>query len=212
MSFQRDLLDAEARRQLEMQVKSNGLYKLRVSSGMAGSPALTSIPARCLVSSNCTERLHLHLTSTGEVTAINFALLQCPCHSGISTPGTLPQSWAFADESPVLVWLPERAPALHLAPKPPQDQDKTPSQQAKGRAPASDLAGARTPLAEGEEGAGEVEPPKDERSWLQKNWLILLPLGFVLVNVLGQMDPGAAGGRTPAAAGRGGAAAPARRR
>lgn len=33
-----------------------------------------------------------------------------------------------------------------------------------------------------------------------------------LVNVLGQMDPGAAGGRTPAAAGRGGAAAPARRR
>ena len=30
--------------------------------------------------------------------------------------------------------------------------------------------------SEGEEG----EPPKDERNWLQKNWMILLPLGFVV--------------------------------
>lgn len=70
------------------------------------------------------------------------------------------------------------------------DQDKTPSQQAKGRAPASDLAGARTPLAEGEEGAGEVEPPKDERSWLQKNWLILLPLGFVVSHTPSLIEEG----------------------
>lgn len=32
---------------------------------------------------------------------------------------------------------------------------------------------------EGKEG-GKEPPPPDERSWLQKNWLLLLPVGFVV--------------------------------
>lgn len=36
--------------------------------------------------------------------------------------------------------------------------------------------------AEGEdkEGLSKEEPPPDERTWLQKNWLLLLPVGFVV--------------------------------
>ena len=51
-----------------------------------------------------------------------------------------------------------------------------------GKAPASGVFTTQDEAAEGG-GAqpGEVEvPAKDERSWIQKNWLILLPLGFVV--------------------------------
>ena len=43
---------------------------------------------------------------------------------------------------------------------------------------------------DGEEGEGKGEKKKDERTWLQKNWMLCLAGGMMVMNLLGSaMEP-----------------------
>ncbi|KAK9790570.1 hypothetical protein WJX73_000374 [Symbiochloris irregularis] len=196
LTLERQPLSSKARQDLARLVKDNGRYKLRLTPG-SGPAALTSIPAQCLVSPLCTEVLHLHVSHSGEVSAINYDQELCPCHSEAVRSLELPRNFTFAEEVKVPVLLPTVAHPVLLTPKP---------QQAAGKGKgAGKVAPVRTQGqggAEGEdkEGLSKEEPPPDERTWLQKNWLLLLPVGFVVLNVLGTAAGGMA--EQPAAAGR----------
>eukprot|EP00887_Chlorella_sp_A99_P004325 scaffold15.g4325.t1 len=192
-------------------VQDGGLYRIRVpvstsgGGGPDGEYVTASIPARCWAAAGFSTTLALHLLSAGRVAGVAF---QLPCSSasavpalGTDTPVALPQT------SPVHVVLPRTVPAVHM-PQPTQQQQ----QQA---AAAKEAAARQTASAQqdGEDGEGESgerkgkqAPPKDERTWLQKNWMVLIGAGLLMANRINAPQEPQRGGGRPAGGG-----APARR-
>ena len=93
-----------------------------------------------------------------------------------------------------------------------QQQEKLRAQRQEAqRRQAAQQGGAGGQVAEGEGAAdeGPAPPPVDDRSWLQKNWMLLIPSAVIMLNRFGgagreaerraraRMDGGAApaGGR-----------------
>lgn len=68
----------------------------------------------------CTEVLHLHVSHSGEVSAINYDQELCPCHSEAVRSLELPRNFTFAEEVKVPVLLPTLAHPVLLTPKPQQ--------------------------------------------------------------------------------------------
>ena len=166
------------------------LYRIRVSTAIGGSGSSSSsgptyvtasIPARCWVAASSTARLTLSLLSPGQVAGVAFDV---PCGPGVGEPagaeGQGPVT--FPREIPVQLELPHRPHAVRLP---------LPNQQSAVQAQAAADAQARLAAQQEEaqvEGQGEGEggtkgkkqPPKDERTWLQKNWMMLLGVGLLV--------------------------------
>ena len=224
------------------------MYKLQLKPQQGSNVSiLTSVPARCLASTSCTEQLEVHLTDSGGILAMNYDFAACPCSPEQRVSDTVPSSWSFKEVVPALVRRSRKIAPLTLLPRtegtPLFPQAGLPSASlGKGRASAMALTAAHlhkngniqaavmafwstccrpsaltnmstwqskaqqrlpAPLqtsrcCAGVDGksnrpgvqqaqpvvdpaTGEVkEPPKDERSFLQKNWMLILPAAFLV--------------------------------
>lgn len=190
-------LTAEQQGALSKLVAGGGLYRLRVPSAGAGSPPVAaSFPAHCLAAAAADGGLSLDLLDAGHVAGI---ALNAPCGRGAA--GAAAQLQLPASQS-VVVRLPTAAPGVVPQLVPGQvagdaaaglggmglQQDATGG--AAGAGGAAGQQGAGQGHAEGQQGGGKGKPQPDERTWLQKNWMLVVPLGFIVSG--GQ---GAAGGR-----------------
>lgn len=179
-------LTAEQQGALRKLVASSGLYRLRVPSAGAGTPPVAaSFPARCLAAAAADGGLALDLLDAGHVAGI---ALNAPC--GRAAPAAaelqLPASQALA------VRLPAAAPQV-LPPLVPGQVAGDPSATLGGAGLQQEAAGAGAGAggaagqqaagaggAAGRQGPGKGKPQPDERTWLQKNWMLVLPLGFIV--------------------------------
>lgn len=170
-----DLTSQEQQSLVEL-VRRNGMYKVRMPSDPnADSPKLlTSIPARCLVSTGLQDHLQLHATSSGKFVGLNYDYARHPCFT--ESDVAMPSDLNFPQSSAVPVWLPVAASSL-------QKTEPTFAEGLKGAAGKSGRPGSGAPK-DGK--AGDEKPPvEDNRHWLVKNWMIALPLAFVAINVFG---------------------------
>lgn len=177
----RSQLTAEQRRQLAELAGSGGLYRLRLpSSAAAGAPAVaTSFPARCLAAAAADGGLELDLLDADHVAAIS---LNAPC-GGAATDAEaqLPATQALA------LRLPGEAPRVEAQLVPGQVAPDAASAAGgmQGDPLGAGAAGQRAGAGQagGQQGGapgGKKAPPPDERSWLAKNWMIVMPLGFIV--------------------------------
>lgn len=168
-------------------VAGGGLYRLRVPSAGAGSPpAAASFPAHCLAAAASDGGLALDLLDAGHVAGI---ALNAPCSHGAAGAAAqlqLPASQAVAVRLPAAA--PEVLPQLVPGQVPGDaaaglggvglQQDAVGGAAGAGGAAGQQAAGQGR--AAGQQGGGKGKPQPDERTWLQKNWMLVMPLGFIV--------------------------------
>ena len=125
----------------------------------------------------------------GSVLGLNYAFPLCPCSKEYRQQRSLPPGWQFAEVVPAPLWTSKQIPPLQIVPKSEGVLQASLACAAHTLAhhdigvvcavpegkPAKQAAKQQAPPKVHPE-TGEVqEPPKDERSFLQKNWMILLP-------------------------------------
>ena len=108
------------------------LYRLRLQPQGGEPAALTSIPARCLVSPACREQLDVHVAADGSVIALNYAYPLCPCTQEHRRRASLPAGWQFAETVPAPVWTAKQIAPLQILPK--ADRGARPAACAAARA------------------------------------------------------------------------------
>jgi hypothetical protein len=146
--------------------KSDGLYYIRISAGV-----VASIPARCWAVAGSDAQLIVHALDTGAVVA---ASLSAPCGANIASFHDATQLKLPKIES-VQVVRPVPAPTVTL----PVAAQSAVLQEASNS--------AKRQVSQEEGKKGETDKP-DERTWLQKNWLPLALIGFLLFNRMGQPE------------------------
>eukprot|EP00891_Asterochloris_glomerata_P004267 jgi/Astpho2/4267/fgenesh1_pg.00064_%23_62_t len=222
MTLERSLLASHDRRAFEELVAQDGFYAVRLtpSERTQQRHVQTAVRARCLAQSNAPrEALTLHLNGDGTVSALEYAS-NC---SAEMTGTQLPQGWQLKQELPVHVKWPPRADILRpiarpqtgpgagklsgipfdasLYGSPLQGQDPQQPGQRQQQGAAKTSTGA-----DGKKKGPPAEP--DNRSWIQKNWLFLVPLGLMMLNMMlggetgGGNRQGARGAAAPAGRGR----------
>lgn len=175
-----------------------GLYSVRVTVvGNDSPPLVASAPAACAAAARGALPLKLDGAAPGrgapvEVTGVSFDFYSAPCDEGAAAAAG--EGWALPATATLALWLPATAPPLLPPPVDPRAAKPPPPP-----APKKDAAG---------ESDGGVDAPKpDERTWLQKNFIFVLPAFLLLSNLLqslaGPPPQRAAGGGRPG----GGAAA-----
>jgi hypothetical protein len=157
--------------------KDDGLYYIRVSGGV-----IASFPARCWAVAGSNAQLVVHALDDNAVVA---ASLSAPCSAKTAIPSDDSQL-KLPEFNSIQISRPVPAPTITL--------------------PAVAVAGAQAAAvqqvsnsaqgAQREEKKGEPEKP-DERTWIQKNWLPLSLVGFMLFNRMGQAGREYAGGAPP---------------
>ncbi|KAL4518184.1 hypothetical protein Ndes2526B_g01384 [Nannochloris sp. 'desiccata'] len=155
--------------------KSDGLYYIRISNGV-----VASIPARCWAVAGSDAQLVVHALGTGAVVA---ASLSAPCGANIASPSDATQIILPRIDS-VQVVRPVPAPTVTLPAAAPSAALQQASNSAKGQ------------VSQREGKKEELDKP-DERTWIQKNWLPLTLVGFMLLNRMGQAGQEYAGGPPP---------------
>lgn len=143
------------------------MYRLRIAGDV---PITTAIRARCLAASNFDDALTLYLAADGTPQALDYhatATSSCDVKDTTSTA-------QFRETTPVHAGRP-----LVL-----ENPVVIPPSQAKAAAAGAKVA----PQAGGAPGGGpggaagqgaKSPPPEEEKTWLQKNWIYLIPLFFV---------------------------------
>jgi len=199
---------------LEDLLARDDLYKVRATADgettgavVPSTPLIASAPARCVAARGGDAQLKLDgaltLSVPGDYASpealqltgltFDFTALRCgpPAGERAGSAAPPPPAWAPPPTSPVLLWLPAAAPPVLPAPDP-----------VPGRRGAAAPPPPPTAPVEGDEGEGEdgekKPPPPDERSWIQKNFVYVLPLTMVIINMMQ-----AAGGGGAEEAGRG---------
>ena len=177
-------------------------YRVRQVSG----DVMASARARCVSASGFQELFVLHPGAGAHLMGLEYNVPCAPSATGWAggAPGELPAGAREAirggfKQSQAVVRTPRLAPQLQ---RPQGGQGADAAQGVPGavsaKAPAEGLEG-------GEGSAGpRREKEKDDRPWWQKNWMFMLSLGMLLLNVLtkGMDEPGGqqqqrAGGGAP---------------
>ena len=182
--FERSALTSDQQASLAALVAADSaLYRLRLpASGVAAA-----FPARCLAAAAAPGGLELDLLEGGHVAAISVA---APCRRAAgAAPATLP---ALPGSQELSVRLPAIAPdVLPLL-----------AAAAPGAGPSGLGAPLETPASAGGQAAGAGQQqqqqqqggaasaaggkapagkkPEEEKTWLQKNWMLVAPLGFIV--------------------------------
>eukprot|EP00198_Chlamydomonas_reinhardtii_P000506 XP_001689841.1 predicted protein [Chlamydomonas reinhardtii] len=164
------LSDAELAK-LEKAAQSNGLYLLRVKADK--SELLSSVPASCLLGDKLFEKAEVAVDRGGQLLSFNYAITDCAKRAagtatGASAPSPSEEGVGTRPPSlPVRVVLPRPGPAL-LVPE-----------------FVGDFVGAkpRAPV-QGQAARKGAPPPKDERTWLQKNWMFVLAGAMMVFNMV----------------------------
>ncbi|KAL0033789.1 hypothetical protein WJX77_005187 [Trebouxia sp. C0004] len=135
------------------------------------------------------EQVLLYLNNGGYISAVEYRV---GCNE---QPTKLPSDWSQPQQVVVFSRFPETAEPLR--------QTATPGLEPSGLPegttiyPESQDPGA----SQGMGGDPKKKAPvKDERSWIMKNWIFLIPAGMLLMNILGAADtaPAARPGQTTA--------------
>ncbi|GFR50586.1 hypothetical protein Agub_g12860, partial [Astrephomene gubernaculifera] len=170
-------------------IKSDGLYSVRVKTDKG--TLLTSVPASCLSVSPFTEQAEIHADRNGGVVAFNYAVPSCQPHaSSGSSSGSSKADGDDTSERPgtlgVRVLMPTPGPMLTLPEVMGEFADV--SVDAADMASLGGAGAGLDPNAKPRAAAPGAKrggpPPKDERSWLQKNWLFVAAGGMMVLNVL----------------------------
>lgn len=149
------------------QMASPYYYYMRITSpDNPKNPALSSIPLECWMHAGSRARieLHMHDTTTEKIASIS---LIAPCPPQLTAPGApsirIESCVIRRPESMVAPALPLQTTNQVLEPINQNDDDaETNTTNNKAKAPA-----------------------KDDRTWLQKNWLFVALGFFILANKLG---------------------------
>lgn len=184
--LERKPLSAEQKGQLAALAAAGGLYRLRLPSSAApgAPPVVTAFPPHCLAVAGADQGLALDLLDARHVAAI---ALNAPCTArgaaaAIGSDLQLPASQVLA------LHLPKAAPEV-LPPLVGPAGIGMPVQPGPSAvAGAGQAQGQQQQVQESGEGAqpggaapgGKKAPPPDDRTWLQKNWMMVLPLGFIV--------------------------------
>lgn len=196
-------LKAEERGQLDRLVASGGLYRLRLpSSTAAGAPhVVTSFPARCLAAAGADGGLELDVIEGGHVAGLALSAPCTPAASGgAAAELELPASQTLALRLPTAA--PEVTPQLvpgQVAADAAAAMAGSLQQEPAAAAGEQQQAGQQAAQGgAGEKGGADArKPPQpDDRTWLQKNWMLVLPLGFI-VSGAQRMGRGPAASRSP---------------
>ncbi|KAL4448206.1 hypothetical protein ABPG75_005425 [Micractinium tetrahymenae] len=186
----RSALSAEQQAALATLVAADGaLYRLRLpASGVAAA-----FPARCLAAAATPGGLQLDVLEGGHVAAISVA---APCRRATSAPPAsapaLPASQELGVRLPaaapdVLPLLAAAAPgaagAAGLGVPLEAGADAGAQAAGAGQQQQQQQQGGTAGAADGKGAAGKK--PEEEKTWLQKNWMLVAPLGFILLNILG---------------------------
>lgn len=207
--LERPPLSAEQQEQLSQLIASNGLYRLRLPSALAGSssasqPVSTSFPARCLAAAAADGGLALDLLDARHVAGIAVSV-PCTREAPAAAAGMLPSSQALHLRLPLeapdvlqLVVPGQQGAAAAAAATGTADlQAGAARQQAQGQAQQAAGQEQRAP-AQGQQvqgkAAGKGQVKEEEKTWLQKNWMLVMPLGFILMNLLGGGNQAQRGG------------------
>jgi len=193
----RGLLSEEERAGFERLVRDDGFYRVKVPGAAqkldAASDVVASVRARCLVHAGFKEVLVLHVDSAERIFSMDYGLGGGPpCRPGL--PADLPASWAFAPVVEVAVRKAAPAPVVDV-PKP----------QLKDAAAAEALYDLEE-AGEGElseDGQRKRKGKEEPKSFMERNWMLLVFGGMLVMNVLGSLappegPPGAGGARRAA--------------
>lgn len=161
-------------------VKQNGFVRIRVPSDLQGASApyvQAAARARCLAHTAAGEQVKLHFSASGYVSALEYRV-ECA-----EQPSHLPSGWSQPQQVAVISQFPETVEPLRQTATPGLDSSGLP--EGSTIYPESQDPGYKLGL----EGEGRKKVPvKDERHWLVKNWIFLIPAGMLLLNLLGAGD------------------------
>ncbi|GAB4817273.1 hypothetical protein N2152v2_004319 [Parachlorella kessleri] len=191
-----------------------GVYRLRVPSNPQqpdSSPkVVASIPVRCWANDRWATALTLQMLPDDRIGGLAFEM---HCERGPAAGSSLVEAQALAALNvftpPEEQYVQLRWPATAVPLRPSATgafggdvAGAAPQQAPAGSGvPPAGSQGRSAAVAQGSSEAGSEEgekgpPPKDERTWLQKNWMLAMPLFMVAMNLLGnQLGGGASGAR-----------------
>lgn len=190
--------------------KADGFYSTRIDVG-SNRHVVSSVRARCLFSEESKHELQLTLDVDGNILSFSYRAPASPACDVAPVPKA---NFKFP---PTTVRAYAPAPGAEVKT---QDADVAANiaktvltaeggGAAVGAAPgfigggkSSGSLQTQTPGAQGKAGG---PPAKDERTWLQKNWLFAVAIGMMVLNIVGRLGADPAGG---AAAATGAAAGP----
>ncbi|BDA43198.1 hypothetical protein COCOBI_04-2100 [Coccomyxa sp. Obi] len=167
----RPALSSAQKTELENTIKAGGFYKVRVVGEDGVPPLQVSIPARCLAGAGTTESFTAAISHAGDLVGLSYDMskMQCePLQSGTAMSGV-----ALSEHVPVTVLKAAAAPSV-------VKQASIPEVKRAAKTPQQGKEGAKEGV-----GGEEEAPPPDNRTWLQKNWIYLVPVIFMLLNGLG---------------------------
>jgi len=193
-----DPLSKESRAKLEKAVQSDGLYQLRISTTAVGggknkkkaasgavSFLVTSMKASCLAAAKYKDHLNLHFDELGETlisadhTASNVDCLSVSTtHSQLSDEKVTVERIGPTTSS---IKFSKVAPALSVT-------KRRKKSSRRGVEADNEVDGATDLRYEDDDDDDDEEtkePPKDERTWVQKNWMLVLAGGMMAVNLMG---------------------------
>lgn len=168
---------------------SGGLYRIRLykQGSDASTAVMASVPACALVASDFRESVLLQLDVYGTLTSVNYMLPNYQCDAPAAAVQSIPLKVSIQSRGKVSLGVPAEKPKFHLR------------------------AGAQMPgAAGGAEGQPaqptdpNAPPPEQPKSFLQKYWMYLLPVGLLMVSQMlsGAVQEGTGGGAGGAAGGR----------
>ncbi|CAL5221747.1 g3997 [Coccomyxa viridis] len=178
---------------LQQLISRGGFYKIRVT-GAESQPIHAAVPARCLQPG---EKLNAVMTASGEIAGISYDLSGAACDPSSSDAGAAGVS--LSAKVPVAVVKPVPAFTLRQQPKPLDGSKpgaRSATTAAQKAAPAQGQPKSKTGKDEEE---AEAEKPPDTRTWLQKNWIFIIPALLMLVNGFGGAQQRARANTGPAA-------------
>lgn len=189
-------LTPEQQAQLGRLAAAGGLVRLRLPSAAgAGAPLVsTSFPVHCMAAAGADGGLALDMLDAAHVAAL---ALNAPCSRGAAAaPGDvqLPASQTLALRLPAAA--PEVVPQLVPGQVAADAAAALGGLQRDGGAPGAQR-GQQQGAPGGKAGAagqgeGKKAPQPDDRTWLQKNWMLVLPLVFIVSAAGSQAAPPAA--------------------
>ncbi|EFJ47596.1 hypothetical protein VOLCADRAFT_120965 [Volvox carteri f. nagariensis] len=223
--WQRPALTPDELALLEKSASSDGLYSIRVKTDRG--TLLSSVPAKCLLLDNLKEQVELQAGHDGFIESFNYGVESC---SSAGAPGAaasggggggIPDGSGTGvgprpDRLPVQVKVPAQGPTLLMPEVLGEFSDVYVDATEAGSVGAAAYDPNAKPRTLPSGGAGGQAgarrggpPPKDERTWLQKNWLYVVAIGMMVLNVVAKANvpPPQQGGPGAAPGGGGGGAA-----
>ncbi|KAK9833865.1 hypothetical protein WJX74_008280 [Apatococcus lobatus] len=188
LEIKRKAFTAAQRAAFVQLVSDDGYYRLRVQPA-EGVAVMASMRARCLAVSQLQEAFEAHLDVSGHILALSWSTPTGSCQAQATSP-VLPPDWAFAEVQRVPTRMPARGPILHPSrpafsdPGQPNPGPQFLSEEAQEGGSSS--GGPRQQATLGKDNKPVTQP---EKSWLQKNWLIIMIGAAVVINIISNANP-----------------------